>query len=69
MHEISEYPTPPRTMNDKLHRLLKYLKEHCAFTIDHNKNAIKVRLTVRVGLNRQIHVCPVISLVTCTDQG
>ena len=45
----------------------KYLKELCMFSIDHNTTAIIVRLIARVGLIRQKHVCPVISLVT--DQG
>ena len=33
------------------------------FTIDHNTSALIVRLIARVGLIRQTHVCPVISLV------
>ena len=34
------------------------------FVIDHNTNALIVGLIARVGLIRQTHVCPVISLVT-----
>ena len=45
----------------------KYLKDPCAFGIDHNTNALIAGLTATVGLIRRKHVCPVISLVT--DQG
>ena len=37
------------------------------FTIEHNTNALIVRLMARVGSMRRKDVCPVISLVT--DQG
>ena len=37
------------------------------FAIDHNTNALIVRLIARVGLIRQTHVCPGISLVTIKD--
>ena len=38
------------------------------FAIDHNKNALIVKLMARVGLIRPTHVCPVISLVTYQGQ-
>ena len=34
------------------------------FAVDHNTNALIVSLIASVGLIRQAHVCPVISLVT-----
>ena len=43
--------------------LLKIFKEHYVFAIDHNTNALIVRLIARVELKRQEQVCPVMTLV------